>query len=90
MLTKNLFNKVIYKGIVGAITGIVAGLLLGLMIWSLTEAVSFSRTFLEKSPYGGYSSSLPPVEFMAFLGMGFGSVIGSVGGILVAFKEGKK
>ena len=67
MLTRNLFNKVIYKGIIGAITGIVAGLILGLLIWSLTEAVSFFHTILEKMPSQSYTLFEIPIPRQKFV-----------------------
>ncbi len=88
MLKKTLFNKVIYKGIMGAIFGIVAGLILGLLIFGLeqvTVIIAHSVAAPSRSMMNG-----PQIDFFTTLGMGFGAVIGSIFGSLTAYKEGRK
>lgn len=87
MLKKTLFNKVIYKGIMGAIVGIVAGLMLGLLIWGLEAAVIAIKNMVTKDPYG--SMNAIPVEILTMLGMGFGALIGSMHGGATAIAEEK-
>ena len=94
MLHKTLFNKVIYKGVLGAIYGIVSGLLLGLLIWALQQVtLILHQTILSGVTGGkgasGYYYNGPPFEFFITLGMCFGALIGSVFGSLTALKEGK-
>lgn len=87
MIKKTLFNKVIYKGIMGAIVGIVAGLMLGLLIWGLEAAVIAIKNMVAKDPYGGINAI--PVEVLTILGMGFGAIIGSLNGGATAIAEEK-
>lgn len=88
MLKKTLFNKVMYKGIIGAIVGIVAGLLLGLLIWGLELAVIMIKLNLIHMPFRAYQDF--PVEVITLLGMAFGALIGSASGAWSAFMEDKK
>jgi len=92
MLKKTLFNKVIYKGIMGAIVGIVAGLMLGLLIWGLEAAVITIKSMLIQDSMYPYDASINffPVEALTMLGMGFGALIGSLNGGATAIAEDKK
>ena len=87
MQKKNLFDKVIYKGIMGAIFGIVAGLLLGLLIFGLEQVTVLIYGYINAPTYSNYG---PPIEMFVLLGMGFGAIIGSIFGSLTAYKEGLK
>jgi len=87
-MKKTLFNKVIYKGILGAIYGIVSGLVLGLLIWALQQVTSMLHDFIISGLKNTYNG--PPFEFFITLGMCFGAVIGSIFGSLTSMKENKK
>ena len=87
MWQKNLFNKVVYKGVLGALVGIVAGFMLAFVIWGLeTAAIMISRSL---SPNSGSTFSLP-LEVLTFASMAIGAVIGSINGASVAITEEKK
>lgn len=87
MPKKTLFNKVIYKGIMGAIVGIVAGLMLGLLIWGLEASVLFIKDAVARlNP----TVSNLPLEILTMLGMSFGAIIGSVSGIWTTIIEEKR
>ncbi|HRY91270.1 MAG TPA: hypothetical protein P5229_02930 [Candidatus Gracilibacteria bacterium] len=86
MISKALFNRVIYKGIMGAIFGIVAGLILGVLIFGLTATTEYVYNYVfTRSSYSSY----PPAGIFAMLGMGCGAIIGSVFGSITAFRENK-
>jgi len=87
-MKKTLFNKVIYKGILGAIYGIVSGLVLGLLIWMLEQVTIMLHDFIISGINNTYKG--PPFEFFITLGMCSGAVIGSVFGSLTSLKENKK
>lgn len=86
MTQKSIFGKVICTGIMGAIIGIVAGLILGTLIWGL-EALIVKIQIGDVSAYAGHG--IPPLEFLTMLGMGFGAIIGSIGGAFSAITEAK-
>ncbi|MFO0780621.1 MAG: hypothetical protein U0519_01880 [Candidatus Gracilibacteria bacterium] len=88
MLKKTLFNKVMYKGIIGAIIGIVSGLLMGLLIWGLELVVMMIKINLFNRPFMAYQDF--PVEIITLFSMGFGALVGSTGGVWATFAEEKK
>ncbi len=88
MPKKTIFDKVIYKGIMGAIIGIVAGLILGLLIWGLEATVIVIKNMVAKDPFA--ATNPIPVEVITMLGMCFGAIIGSMHGGATAIAEEKK
>ena len=70
----NRLLSVITKILIGAFSGLLVGLTFGLLIWLITLLV-------------GSSLDMPPREVAAFLGMGFGTVVGAVFGGLVGLNE---
>jgi hypothetical protein len=71
---KQLVN-IIKKALISALVGLFSGLFLGLVIWAITLLVSSS------------DFQMPPREVAAFLGMGFGTVLGAIFGGIVGLKE---
>ena len=71
----NRLINVIKKALVTSLIGLFAGLCLGLVIWAMTLIVS--------SP----DFEILPREMAAFLGMGFGAVLGAIFGGIVGLKE---
>lgn len=89
MLQKTLFNRVIYKGILGSVMGIVSGFILGLLIFVLQQiGIIFYYKLLTGTD--GYGAGAPPFEFFITLSMCFGAIIGSVFGSIAALREDKK
>ncbi len=86
MISKNLFNKVVYKGMMGALFGIVGGLILGILIFGFSIITDYAYHYLFSSAYYG---SVPPAGIFVMLGTGFGAIIGSIFGCLTAYKENK-
>lgn len=70
----SLFESVIKKALFASIVGLFVGLALGMVIWSIVH-------LLATKPDG------PPRELAAFLGMGFGTVLGAVFGGIIGMKE---
>ena len=77
---KDLTCHIAFRGIKGAVIGILSGLVLGLMIWGLLLGVD--TVFPVESGF-----SIMPASTVAFLGMGFGAVIGGVFGACACLKE---
>jgi hypothetical protein len=89
MLQKTLFNRVIYKGVLGAVMGIISGFVLGLLIFVLQQiGIMFYYKLLVAAD--GYGTGAPPFEFFITLSMCFGALIGSIFGSIAALKEDKK
>lgn len=72
--------RVSFRGIKGAVIGIITGLILGLLIWGLLLAVD--ALFPVESSY-----SVMPASAVAFLGMGFGAILGGIFGAIACLKE---
>lgn len=81
MKENKMLVEVITGGFMGSIAGIILGLILGLLIWFIAGIVASAdpQSF----------STHPPVTAIAFLGMGFGAVIGAVFGSVVGLKQRK-
>jgi|APSaa5957512535_1039671.scaffolds.fasta_scaffold555905_2 hypothetical protein len=69
------FKVVIAFSCVGVFAGIILGFLFGLVIAEMVYLV------------GGSPTEIVPREMAVFLGMGFGSIIGSVSGVILGYKE---
>jgi len=81
MFKTNPFLQTVYRGILGALIGVAAGLFLGVLIWFLNTAIV--EIFQEKNYYGA------PASTAAFMGMGFGAILGSIFGSISGLKEKK-
>jgi len=79
-LLKDPICNISYRGIKGALLGLLSGLLLGLLIWGILQLVDF--VFPVESSF----STMPP-STIAFLGMGFGAIIGGIFGACVCLKQ---
>lgn len=79
-LLKDPVCHIAYKGIKGAVIGIFAGLVLGVLIWGLLLAVDY--VFPVESSF-----TTMPASSVAFLGMGFGAVLGGIFGACACLKE---
>ena len=73
-MNKKLVN-VVGNALFSALIGLFAGLALGLIIWGVTKLIQTDPHFDM------------PREAAAFLGMGFGTVVGAVFGGVLGMKE---
>lgn len=85
-MKKNLFNNVIYKGILGTISGIVAGLIFGVLIWCFQTVALLIFNIVQGRYYTYYEV---PFNLLITLGMSFGAIIGSIFGCLTGLREEK-